>query len=37
MSNGDRSKGVERAYVQLFRGGIVEAMDSLYVTQAVNR
>ena len=31
MSNGDRSKGVERAYVQLFRGGIVEAVDSLYV------
>jgi hypothetical protein len=31
MSNYDRSKGVERAYVQLFRGGIVEAVDSLYV------
>jgi Putative DNA-binding domain len=30
MSNGDRSKGVERAYVQLFRGGIVEAVDRLY-------
>jgi hypothetical protein len=31
MSNGDRAAGVERAYVQLFRGGIVEAVDSLYV------
>lgn len=31
MSNGDRSTGVERAYVQLFRGGIVEGVDSLYV------
>ena len=31
MSNGDRSKGVERAYVQLFRGGIIEAVDRLYV------
>jgi hypothetical protein len=31
MSNGDRSAGVERAYVQLFRGGIVEAVDNLYV------
>ena len=31
MSNGDRSKEVERAYVQLFRGGIVEAVDRLYV------
>jgi hypothetical protein len=31
MSNYDRSKGVERAYVQLFRGGIVEAVDRLYV------
>jgi Putative DNA-binding domain len=30
MSNGDQSKGVERAYVQLFRGGIVEAVDGLY-------
>jgi hypothetical protein len=31
MSNGDRSQGVERAYVQLFRGGIVEAVNNLYV------
>ena len=30
MSNGERSQGLERAYVQLFRGGIVEAVDSLY-------
>jgi hypothetical protein len=31
MANADRSKGEERAYVQLFRGGIVEAVDRLYV------
>jgi hypothetical protein len=31
MSNGDRAANVERAYVQLFRGGIVEAIDGLYV------
>jgi hypothetical protein len=31
MSNGDRSTGIEREYVQLFRNGIVEASDSLYV------
>jgi hypothetical protein len=31
MSNGDRAANVERAYVQLFRGGIVEAVDGLYV------
>ncbi|MCW5702695.1 MAG: ATP-binding protein [Bradyrhizobium sp.] len=30
MSNGDRAANVERAYVQLFRGGIVEAVDGLY-------
>lgn len=30
MSNGNRSANVERAYVQLFRGGIVEAVDGLY-------
>ena len=30
MSNGDRAANVERAYVQLFRGGIVEADDGLY-------
>ncbi len=31
MSNGNRAANVERAYVQLFRGGIVEAVDGLYV------
>jgi hypothetical protein len=31
VSNGDRKTGVERAYVQLFRSGIVEATDSLCV------
>jgi hypothetical protein len=31
MSNGNRAANVERAYVQLFRGGIIEAVDSLYV------
>jgi len=31
MSNGDRAANVERAYVQLFRGGIIEAVDGLYV------
>jgi hypothetical protein len=31
VSNGDRSTGIEREYVQLFRNGIVEASDSLYV------
>lgn len=30
VANADRSKGEERAYVQLFRGGIVEAVDRLY-------
>lgn len=30
MSNGDRAANLERAYVQLFRGGIVEAVDGLY-------
>jgi hypothetical protein len=34
MSNGDRSKEVERAYVQLFRGGIVEAVDHLCYTSS---
>jgi len=31
MSNGNRAANVERAYVQLFQGGIVEAVDGLYV------
>ena len=31
MSNGNRAANLERAYVQLFRGGIVEGVDSLYV------